>query len=101
MAEEGCALREKALPLVAFNLLFYDRDNIGDGGGHSRRTAAAACEVPAGAARDDKAVIAGLASSGVEALAIAAAATAGSVVAARVVYRRFFEHRKTAAGHEE
>lgn len=49
----------------------------------------------------NKAVIAGLASSGVEALAIAAAATAGSVVAARVVYRRFFEHRKTAAGHEE
>ena len=48
----------------------------------------------------NKAVIAGLASSG-EALAIAAAATAGSVVAARVVYRRFFEHRKTAAGHEE
>lgn len=49
----------------------------------------------------NKAVIAGLASSGVEALAIAAAATAGSVVAARVVYRCFFEHRKTAAGHEE
>ena len=49
----------------------------------------------------NEAVIAGLASSGVEALAIAAAATSGSVLAARVVYKRFFEHRKGAAGHEE
>lgn len=46
-------------------------------------------------------VIAGFTSLGVEALAIAAAATLGSVTAARVVYKRFFEHRKSEAGHEE
>ncbi|MCI5718187.1 MAG: LysO family transporter [Alistipes sp.] len=48
-------------------------------------------------------VIAGLSTSGVEALAIAAAATLGSIAAARGVYALFFANRNntTHAGNEK
>ncbi len=49
----------------------------------------------------NEAVIRGLTASGAEALAIAVAATAGSIVAARAVYRLFFVKRKSVAGDEE
>lgn len=52
----------------------------------------------------NKAVIAGLTTSGVEALAIAAAATLGSIVAARVVYTLVYAKRTNdikTSGHEE
>lgn len=49
----------------------------------------------------DEAVIRGLATSGVEAFVIAAAATFGSIVAARGVYGLFFSKRNVTAADDE